>query len=76
MRRVEIAGRVLGDGFPPFIVAEAGITAELEFLGADYVDVRVSGGTVGLTYGVTVRATSVPRGRIADRTVRFEVKQR
>ena len=60
----------------PQILADAGITAALYFLGTDYVDVRVSGGTVGTTYGVTVRATSDVRARVGDRTVRFTVLER
>ncbi len=58
---------------PPVIEADAGITASLYYLGADYVDVRIQGGTAGSTYGVTVRVTSVTRARVADRTVRFAV---
>ncbi len=58
---------------PPQIIAEPGITAELYYLGADYVDVRISGGTVGSTYAVTVRVTSSVRARIGDRSVRFAV---
>lgn len=69
-----LEGETLVD--PPVIVADAGITAALYWVGADYVDVRISGGTVGTTYGVTVRATSATRSRTDDRTVRFEVKQR
>lgn len=58
---------------PPQIVAEAGITASLYYLGADYVDVRIQGGSAGTTYAVTVRATSATRARVADRTVRFAI---
>jgi len=54
----------------------SGITAALEYLGSTYVDVRVSGGTAGTSYAVTVRATSAPKGRITDRTVRFDCKER
>lgn len=61
---------------PPVIVAEAGITATLYYLGSTYVDVRISGGTAGTSYSVTVRATSAPKGRITDRTVRFDCKER
>ena len=58
---------------PPGIVADPGITAELYYLGATYVDVRVQGGTAGNTYAVTVRATSAVSARVTDRTVRFAV---
>ena len=58
---------------PPVIVAEAGITATLHYLGADTVDVRIQGGTAGTTCAVTVRATSATHARVADRTVRFAV---
>ena len=58
------------------IVADAGITAALVTLGATYVDIRISGGTAGQTYGVTSRVTSTPNGRIQDRTVKFAVRER
>ena len=58
------------------IVAEAGITAALVTLGATYVDIRISGGTAGQTYGVTSRVTSSLNGRIQDRTVNFAVRER
>lgn len=61
---------------PPLIIADPGISAALEYLAAQTVDVRISGGTAGTTYAVTVRATSTPRGRIADRTVRFDCHER
>lgn len=60
----------------PTILADPGITAALEYLAAQTVDVRISGGIAGTTYAVTVRATSTPRGRIADRTVRFDCHER
>ena len=60
----------------PVILADPGITAALEYLGRTYVDVRVSGGTAGTVYTVTVRATSAPDGRITDRTVRFDCQER
>ena len=58
------------------IVAEAGITAALVTLGSTYVDIRISGGTAGQSYGVTSRVTSTPNGRIQDRTVNFAVRER
>ena len=58
---------------PPVVTSDAGITATLYYLGADFVDVRVQGGTPGSTYAVTVRATSATRARVTDRTVRFAV---
>lgn len=58
------------------IVVDAGITAALVTLGATYVDIRISGGTAGQTYGVTSRVTSSPNGRIQDRTVKFAVRER
>lgn len=58
------------------IVADAGITATLVTLGSTYVDVRISGGTAGQTYGVAVRVTSTPNARIQDRTVKFSVRER
>ena len=58
---------------PPVIVADPGITAELYYLGATSVDVRVQAGTAGSTYAVTVRATSATSARVTDRTVRFAV---
>ena len=57
------------------IVADAGITAALVTQGSTYVDIRVSGGVVGVTYGVTSRVTS-SSGRIQDRTVKFAVRER
>ena len=60
---------------PPLIEADAGITAALYYLGASTVDVRVSGGTPGTTYAVTVRATSATHARTQDRTVRFACQE-
>lgn len=60
---------------PPTIIAEPGITADLEFLGAHTVDVRVLGAPAGNTYAVTVRATSATTGRRTDRTVRFAMTE-
>ena len=58
---------------PPVIIADPGITAALYYLGTDYADVRITGGAAGVTYAVTVRATSATRSRVADRSVRFAV---
>ena len=58
------------------IIAEAGITATLVTLGTSYVDIRISGGTANVTYGVTNRVTSGTNARIQDRTVRFAVRER
>ena len=58
---------------PPQIIADAGITASLYYLGADYVDVRIEGGSAGNTYAVTVRATSSTHARRRDRTVLFAI---
>ena len=58
------------------IIAEAGITATLVTLGTTYVDIRILGGTAGVTYGVTNRVTSSANARIQDRTVRFAVRER
>lgn len=58
------------------IVAEAGITATLVTLGTTYVDIRILGGTAGVTYGVTNRVTSSTNARIQDRTVNFAVRER
>lgn len=60
---------------PPTVTADTGITAAIYVVGPSSVDVRVSGGTAGTTYGVTVRATSATHSRIQDFTVRFEVKE-
>lgn len=60
---------------PPTVTAEAGITAAIYVVGSTTVDVRISGGTAGTTYTVTVRATSVTHSRIQDRTVRFQVAE-
>ena len=58
------------------ILTSGGITAVEEFRGADYVDVRVSGGAVDAVHAVTVRATSSGSGRVQDRTVLFNCKER
>jgi hypothetical protein len=60
---------------PPTVTAETGITAVVYFVGASSVDVRVSGGTAGNTYSVTVRATSAAHSRIQDFTVNFVVSE-
>ena len=77
--RYDAAGAVLVTGeniSAQSIVAEAGITAALVTLGATYVDIRISGGTAGQTYGVTSRVTSSSNARIQDRTVKFAVRER
>lgn len=58
------------------VLPSAGITAVEYYRGADYVDVRVSAAAVGTVHTVTVRATSSGSGRVQDRTVRFDCKER
>jgi len=57
------------------VIAGAGITAQVAYTGADYVDVRVSAAAVGAVHAVTVRATS-STGRVQDRTVLFDSRER
>jgi len=59
---------------PPTMTADAGITAAIYVVGPSSVDVRVSGGTAGTTYEVTVRATSATHSRIKSFPVLFGVK--
>ena len=58
------------------ILTSAGITAVEEGRGADYVDVRVSGGAVDAVHAVTVRVTSSPSAQKDDRTVLFNCRER
>ena len=59
----------------PTVTADAGITATyLTGAGLDYVGFRVSGGTAGTTYGVTIHAEDASRS--CDHTIRFAVRQR
>ncbi|HAK63588.1 MAG TPA: hypothetical protein DCO82_10160 [Alphaproteobacteria bacterium] len=53
------------------ITAETGITAALVTQGAAYIDFRVSGGTAGNIYRVTIRATSNALSRVQERSVLF-----
>lgn len=53
------------------IIPASGITAVLYNQGADYIDFRVSGGTAGNIYSVTVRVTSSSLARIQDRSILF-----
>ena len=56
------------------VVADAGITVETSVHDATGVRVWLSGGTVGQTYAVTVRATMLG-GAIEDKTVRFLIDE-
>lgn len=57
------------------VIADAGITAQVLYIGEDYVDVRVSAAAVGMVHAVTVRATS-SGGRAQPRTVLFDSRER
>lgn len=58
------------------VLPSADITAVEYYRGADYVDVRVSAAALGAVHSVTVRATSSGSGRVQDRTVQFDCKER
>lgn len=60
----------------PTATAEAGIIATyIEGAGLTYVGFRVSGGTAGNTYGVTIHAEQAS-GTAIDHTIKFAVRAR
>lgn len=57
------------------VIADAGITVDSSAINGAYVDVVLSGGTVGTSYDVTVRVTT-SNGYVVDRTVIFSIGER